>query len=458
MNKLANWMMRLYPVRWRARYGDEMNALLADTGADARVVTDLFKGGIRMQFSTWSFPKLALVLGLTGMLSGMAGSYLLRPAFESTAKLRIMPGERSSPPNIMQLNEILQQLTTEVLSRTSLSAMINSPQLQLYSDERQGQFLEDLIEEMKSNIGIRFVSLPGALGQRAVAFEIAFRYQDRLKAQGTVSAFIAEFMSVLQRRAMTIPASQGAGSLLVMSPPGLPASHRTPETSIAMLAGIVLGLLSASIWRVLQRTGFIARRFSIVALSFGFAGITGVILADNLNMMPYQYRSAALLQLTGGNMQQVLALKAEALSHQSLANIISNPRLRIYPYRPNALRLLKEHVNVMTFSDVGGTGVFSVSFDYRDRYEAQQTLQAILAQFADADRRLFMNPAPEQSFAPVVMDVLDNASLPAQPISPNRRNLALTGGIAGLIAATIIAIVRRRWKPEADIPLNAVQE
>ena len=46
MNRLAGWMMRLYPARWRARYGEEMNALLADTGADARVVADLATGGL----------------------------------------------------------------------------------------------------------------------------------------------------------------------------------------------------------------------------------------------------------------------------------------------------------------------------------------------------------------------------------------------------------------------------
>jgi len=56
------------------------------------------------------------------------------------------------------------------------------------------------------------------------------------------------------------------------------------------------------------------------------------------------------------------------------------------------------------------------------------------------------------------MDVLANASLPAKPVKPNRLSIALTGGITGLIAAAIIAIVRRRWKPEADIPVNAVHE
>jgi hypothetical protein len=56
MKRLARWTMRLYPVRWRRRYGDEVDALVSDAGADARVVADLLKGAVRMQFAAWSFP------------------------------------------------------------------------------------------------------------------------------------------------------------------------------------------------------------------------------------------------------------------------------------------------------------------------------------------------------------------------------------------------------------------
>ncbi len=70
MNRLARWMMRLYPAAWRARYGDEMDALLADSGADAKTVADLLTGGIRMRFPERSrFLKLALALGaLAGLV------------------------------------------------------------------------------------------------------------------------------------------------------------------------------------------------------------------------------------------------------------------------------------------------------------------------------------------------------------------------------------------------------
>jgi hypothetical protein len=95
MNRVAKWMMRLYPARWRRRYGDELDALLCETGADARVVADLLKGGVRMQFSTWSFAKLAVMLGISGLLFGAVASFLIAPIYESKATLEVTGHSRT---------------------------------------------------------------------------------------------------------------------------------------------------------------------------------------------------------------------------------------------------------------------------------------------------------------------------------------------------------------------------
>jgi uncharacterized protein involved in exopolysaccharide biosynthesis len=91
------------------------------------------------------------------------------------------------------LNERIQQMETQILSRTELSSIINDPRLQLYKDELKTKPLEDVIDEMKRAIGIQFVALPGALGRRATAFDISFSYNDRYKAQQTVSALMNKF-------------------------------------------------------------------------------------------------------------------------------------------------------------------------------------------------------------------------------------------------------------------------
>jgi uncharacterized protein involved in exopolysaccharide biosynthesis len=60
--------------------------------------------------------------------------------------------------------------------------------------------------------------------------------------------------------------------------------------------------------------------------------------------------------------------------------------------------------------------------------------------------------------APAVIKVIDAASAPVLPIRPDRYAIAMKGGLCGLLAAAVIASVRRRWKPEAELPLDAVNE
>ena len=52
MKRLARMIVILYPVAWRRRYGDELNALIEDSGSGWRVVLDLLKEAVKMQFKT----------------------------------------------------------------------------------------------------------------------------------------------------------------------------------------------------------------------------------------------------------------------------------------------------------------------------------------------------------------------------------------------------------------------
>lgn len=46
MRRLAQLVLAIYPFAYRQRYGEEMRALLDDTGADARAVLDLGRGAL----------------------------------------------------------------------------------------------------------------------------------------------------------------------------------------------------------------------------------------------------------------------------------------------------------------------------------------------------------------------------------------------------------------------------
>ncbi len=465
MNRVAHWMMRLYPAPWRARYGDELDALLNDTGADARVVTDLFRGGMRMQLKTWSFLKLAVALGLVGALLGVAVSFTVPKQYTSVATMEVQPAQINeseiSNGSRNQLNEYIQMMETQVLSRNVLAGIINQPQLQLYSDERRGKSLEDVIEKMKGSIMIQFVTLPGALGRRASAFDIRFNYPDKFKAQGTVRALMNAFnvWNIHALEAGLVPPD--TGSLGVLDYASLPVSPLYPSRNMLMVAGFLFGALIAVIWRLVQRTGFIARRFVMVAVAFGIACLSVVTVADYLEIWPHHYRSRATLALPqGAGADQIAALKSDVFSRTSLSGIIQDPRIRLYQ---NELKtepledvIEKMHANlVVTPIRFNNQILFDVSFDYWDRYKAQHPVTEIVNAFVKSDQRLFPSTVPPSRPTGMVLDVLDTASLPVNPTSPNRRGIVLAGAIWGVIAAGIIAMVRRRWKPETDLSKTA---
>jgi len=144
-------MMLLYPSRWRKRYGDEVDALVEDAGADARVILDLVRGAVRMQFSTWSFPRLAAVLGIAGMLAGLAFSPLTPVQYIARVEMPLAGAE--APIATMQM------LRTHVTSRASLANIIQDRRLDLYATQRKTLPLEDVIEQMRDAITF---SLSGA--------------------------------------------------------------------------------------------------------------------------------------------------------------------------------------------------------------------------------------------------------------------------------------------------------
>ncbi len=146
--------------------------------------------------------------------------------------------------------------------------------------------------------------------------------------------------------------------------------------------------------------------------------------------------------------------------------IINDPRLGLYqdPQLKNkpredveeAIQKMLPHLSI-TPSD-SNAHYFNISFDYRDRFKAQQTVQNLISLMGETYARMY-GGLPDASVPAVPrtkVEILDKPSTPVLPVSPNRYQIAGEGGVAGLLAAAFIALVRRRWRPERDIPLDAV--
>jgi hypothetical protein len=291
MRRAVHFLIRLYPANWRERYGEEFETLLDDCSLGWRGIFDLTKGAIEMQFSVPAFSKLALMLSITGLLAGLAISFAVDPKYVSTATMTLgdsLANSRASEgrPN---LPEYFVQMRTEVLSRTSLSATMQDPHLELYMRERERTPLEDVIEQMRQNTPIT-METPGS---NYMVFRITFAYRDREKARDTVQALITKFMdgnlvhqrvtahvkrqrswdqvdrmeariAELEKRLGIPPAppepldqfapvASGGIIMEVLDPPSLPLDPVYPDRFRFMAAGFGAGLAAAVVIAIFRR-------------------------------------------------------------------------------------------------------------------------------------------------------------------------------------------------------------
>lgn len=133
-----------------------------------------------------------------GLVTSCVIAFLLPNTYVSKAVMRISPSQISEalvPSTVtQQMNERIAQMQQEILSRNSLSELIQRPALNLYRRERDSQPLEDVIEQMRArDIRVSIVNLAGQGNRPASAFQIEFAYPDRFKAQAVVQALITKF-------------------------------------------------------------------------------------------------------------------------------------------------------------------------------------------------------------------------------------------------------------------------
>jgi uncharacterized protein involved in exopolysaccharide biosynthesis len=129
-------------------------------------------------------------------------AFLWPDTYVSQAVMRITPqqiSDRLVPTAVnIQMQQRLQQMQQEILSRGSLAVLIQQPALDLYRSERLRYPLEDVIQDMRNKyIRIQTVDVGRSedVGRGgASAFSISFSYPDRFKAQMVVRELVAKFM------------------------------------------------------------------------------------------------------------------------------------------------------------------------------------------------------------------------------------------------------------------------
>jgi polysaccharide chain length determinant protein (PEP-CTERM system associated) len=136
-----------------------------------------------------------------GLVIATVVAFFWPDTYISTAVMRITPQQvpdRLVPSVITsQMADRLQQMQTDILSRTSLAEIIQKPSLDLYKKDRAKLPMEDIVQDMRNKY-IRITPLtdsqsPGGSRRLASAFAISFMYTDRYKAQAVVRELVTKF-------------------------------------------------------------------------------------------------------------------------------------------------------------------------------------------------------------------------------------------------------------------------
>ncbi len=137
-----------------------------------------------------------------GLVIAVVVAFIWPDTYRSVAVMRITPqkvSERLVPSELTQrMGERLSAMETEILSRSTLAAMVNNPSLNLYPKEKLQRPVEDIVQDMRNkSIQIRMLSATGTdIGsiKGSSAFSISFDYYDRYKAKQVVEQLVTKFM------------------------------------------------------------------------------------------------------------------------------------------------------------------------------------------------------------------------------------------------------------------------
>ncbi len=447
---------RLYPRSWRARYGDEFDALLEDSGCGAREFADVLGGALKMQLFAGTYWKLPAVAALAGAILAGAISLRVPERYVSSAVVKV------------GANDLTTQHLQEVLSRSSLAEVIQRPSMHLYSGERYRMPMEDIVEQMRTR-DIR-------VQRSGDTLTISFEYPDREKAQAVTRALTARlvetdelYRDLRERGWQNIwpgTAIPQTGKVEVLDPASLPSRSAGPNrlaiVAIGLGAGLVVGLVAA----IGRRRPRAAGRMAIFAAAGCAAGVAVSYL------LPVTYISSAAMRIslpalpdtpTGtasapSLAETMLPIQRRILSRGNLAALIQRRSLNLYP-RLRARKPLEDVIEKMRSEDLRitpvGDSVFHISYSYPDEVKAQLLVREILSQFTEqyfaAARARAQNLKADDPLRKIVehkaganLEVLDPASLPQSPAAPNRAVVTALGTVVGMMFGALSLMLSAR--------------
>lgn len=311
MRRLMRFAARLYPAAWRARYGEEFEALLEDIGPGWRDVWNVLGGALKMQITTWAWWKLVPALGLAGAIVMAVAAFTMQPRYESSAVIRVTPTVVRESPGQSLEQEMRDQVRHQAVAiqvRHQVVAMVVKAQdptslKDIIHDERlyprgvgRGT-IEDAVAQLQRDT--RFVPSDGAQ-----VLAVSFRYPDAIKAQRVIQKLMGLMMEGNIGGAVE---GQTPSLVTVLDPASLPIKPVYPNwpfmIAIGLGAGALIGCLysARSGWRVVLFSGAVG-----APLTIGLAGLVWGRPLLHSHAPPVLAVGGCLLGLTVGSVVVLL--------------------------------------------------------------------------------------------------------------------------------------------------------
>jgi len=128
-------------------------------------------------------------------LAGYVATRLREDVYRSSAMILVdqqrIPDRYITPNMIVNLQQRLDSMTQQILSRRRLQALIQD--LGLYERERQRWSMDDVIDRMRQAIQVEVVEAPGRAGE-LTGFKISYATSDPLLAQLVTNELVSLFL------------------------------------------------------------------------------------------------------------------------------------------------------------------------------------------------------------------------------------------------------------------------
>ena len=141
--------------------------------------------------------SLILAPMLAGLVISVVVAFLWPDTYVSSATIRVLPPQIPegllSMPLSMDMSQRVNQMTQSILSRATLTNIINTHSL--YPRERKRLPIEDIIEDMRSKaINVGLISGGGTNQGKTMAFTVSFKYENRVIAQRVCADLVTKFI------------------------------------------------------------------------------------------------------------------------------------------------------------------------------------------------------------------------------------------------------------------------